>query len=69
MMYPGASSVELHRYARAAVQDARGWMRAPVPLRMPLEVRRELEAGRLLAVCSVLTEAAELRDLARERRS
>ena len=67
-MYPGASSADLYRFARAALQDARGWLRAPVPLRMTTG-RRALEASRLVAVCSLLTEAGELRDLARERRS
>lgn len=67
--YPGATSADLYRYAHAAIQDARGWLRAPVPLRMPPSARVELEAGRKLAVCSLLTEAGELRDLARERRS
>ena len=69
MMYPGATSADLYRYAHAAIQDARGWTAAKMPPHLPVEEQRAVESGRKLAVCSLLTEAAELRDLARERRS
>lgn len=62
-MYPNATSETLYRYARAALQDARGWLELlrdePWPPRT---------AGRLLEVTTLLCEADELRALARRRR-
>lgn len=62
-------SAAFYDAARAALRDARVWMRAPLPVRMYGTERADLEAYRALAVCSLLTEAAELRDRARELRS
>ena len=62
-------SAALYDAARAALRDARVWMRAPLPVRMCGTERAGLEAHRMLAVCALLSEAAELRSRAREERA
>jgi hypothetical protein len=65
----GGVNALLYGATRAALRDARAWMRAPLPVRMFGEQRAELEAARMLAVCSLLSEACELRARAREERA
>jgi hypothetical protein len=62
-------SAPLYGAVRAALRDARVWMRAPLPVRMYGEERAALEASRLLAVCALLSEADSLRARAREERA
>lgn len=59
----------MYRVTRAALRDARAWMRVPLPVRMYGEERATLEAYRALAVCSLLSEACELRAMARKERA
>ena len=61
-------SAAFYSATRAALRHARVWMRAPLPVRMYGEERRELESSRLLAVCALLSEAESLRAKAREER-
>lgn len=67
--YPGATSAALYSYARAALRDARAWLRAPLPPTLAGQSRRALDAGRMLAVCALLSEADGLRARAREERA
>lgn len=62
-------SAGLYEATRAALRDARAWMRAPLPVRMYGTERAGLEAHRALAVCALLSEACELRARAREERA
>jgi len=67
--YPGATSAALYSYARAALRDARAWLRAPLPPTLAGQSRRTVEAGQLFAVCALLSEADGLRARAREERA
>lgn len=54
--------------ARGALRDARALGRIMTPPRLRTG-RAEFESARLLGVCALYTEAAELRDMARAGRS
>jgi len=62
-------NARLYGATRAALRDARAWMRAPLPVRMFGEQRASLEAARMLAVCSLLSDAAMVEKWTREERA
>jgi hypothetical protein len=64
-----ASYKASYSYARAALRDARVWLRAPLPPTLAGQSRRVIEAGQMFAVCALLSEADAWRARAREERA